>query len=490
MAGEYAAQSVKSASWVWGHELEAFQGQALELYGKWMHKYGPLFKIKAALFHSDIIVVGDHVAVQHIFANTFTYMKSPSLRTISANVVGKGIVWAEGEDHVFQRRLLTQAFSLETVKGMAGDIAECAEKLETTYTNLVLSNAGAFTLNIVPYTSYCTLDIIGRVAFGHDFKFGESVESREIITSLNHLSNVGSTFSGFLGVVVTRAFPLIVSLSLKYTQVQGRIKAITGMLAQRLIEDGSQARKGKDILSVLLRAQDKTCGLTKAQIIDNINTFIMAGHETTAAALNFALMHLARYPQTQQKLRDEIKQSMDAHSYDAIQKLEYLDAVTKETLRLFPSVPVTERVAMKDDVLPLVTPIRMRNGTFSSSFRVQKGQVFHIPLMIMNTNPKVWGEDAGEFKPERWLTPNVMRQSNELPHGWSNMTTFIDGPRRCIGYRVAVFEFKVILATLLRSLEFHSTETTVNIKVSLTLQPVVDGNCGVLPLRITLASHT
>ncbi|TDL23928.1 cytochrome P450 [Rickenella mellea] len=396
--------SAKSASWIWGHELEAFRGQALEVYSKWMYTYGPLFKINAAFFHNDIIVVGDHAAVQHIFADIFTYMKGPSLRPITANIVGKGVLWAEGEDHVFQRRLLSPAFTLESVKKMADVISECAEKVQCLFTWL-------------------------------EWKFDQ-----------------GKTFAGFLGPVVIRAFPSIVSLSLK--------------------------------------SQNNTAGLSTAQIIDNISTFIMAGHETTGGALNFALMELARSSRVQQKLRREVQQFRDALSYDAIQKLEYLDAVTKEVLRLHPSVPHTERVAMRDDIIPLATPIRMRNGTVLTSFKVQKGQVFHIPLMTMNTNPKVWGEDAGEFQPERWLTPNAIRPSNELPHGWSNMVTFTDGPRLCIGYRLALFEFKVILATLSRSLEFHSTDATVNRKDILTLQPVVDGKCGVLPLRLTLASHT
>ncbi|TDL23920.1 cytochrome P450 [Rickenella mellea] len=344
---------------------------------------------------------------QHIFANIFTYMKSPTLRPIIANTIGKGLVWADGEDHVFQRRLLSPAFTLESVKEMAEDISECAEKLENTLINLALSNAGVANLNIAPYTSRCTLDVIGRVAFGHDFKFGES----------------GSLDQFF------RAFPMIVSFSLKYAKVQGRVKTMTGALAKRLIEDGSHVEKRKNILSILLRSQGKTGGLSNAQIIDNISTFIIVGHETTAGALNFALMELARSPRAQQKLREEVRNSRDAISYDGIQKLEFLDAVTKEV--------------------------------------VQKGQVIHIPLMSMNTNPKVWGEDAGEFKPERW--PTTLH--------W--------------GYRLAVFEFKVILATLLRSLEFHSTDVTVYTKVTQQiLQPVVDGKCGVVPVRITVASHT
>ena len=161
--------------------------------------------------------------------------------------------------------------------------------------------------------------------------------------------------------------------------------------------------------------------------------------------------------------------------------------VRLNSLRMHPASPQTERVALKDDVIPLSTPITLPSGQKLSSLRVRAGQVFHIPFTTMNTNPAVWGPDGAEFKPARWLTPGGVPSLSELPSGWSGITTFCDGPRNCIGYRLAIFEFKVILATLGRSLEFHETTAQVVRKISPTLQPVVDGRGGLLPLHVTLA---
>jgi len=99
------------ASWLWGHELLAFEGEATEMYTKWASLCGPIFKIKAALFHSDIVIVTDHAAVQYIFQNSDDYVKSPAFRPPVANVLGKGLVWAEGDDHKKMRRVLATAFS-------------------------------------------------------------------------------------------------------------------------------------------------------------------------------------------------------------------------------------------------------------------------------------------------------------------------------------------------------------------------------------------
>ncbi|TDL23925.1 cytochrome P450 [Rickenella mellea] len=484
--------SSSTASWIWGHELEAFQGQAVEFYSKWIYKYGPLIRIKAALFHSDILVVGDHAAAQQIFADTYNYVKAPSFRPIVKNILGKGLVWAEGDDHAHQRRMLSNAFTPENLKDMTDDILECASKFESYLSNLALLSGGSVTTNIVPLSSACTLDIIGRVAFGHDFDFGKSVESQDIAASWHNVVNTGMTFGGFVAPIVIRAFPFITSLPVKSFQAQGDIKVITGKFALQFIQEGSYNEKRKNILSILLRAQNENNGegLSTTQIIDNIITFTIAGLETTAGAINFTLLELARHPDVQRKLRDEVTQYSSDLSYDSIQKLSYLDAVVKEGLRVNPPAVMTERVAMKDSLLPLTTPIRTRDGKVLTSLRVKKGQVFHIPFLTMHTNPHVWGVDAAEFKPERWLTSGAMPSPNELPHGWSSLVAFCDGPRNCIGHRLALFEFKIILATLIRSLEFHPTDAVITRKNSPTLQPVINGKGGILPLRVSLLSHS
>ncbi|OJT08114.1 hypothetical protein TRAPUB_969 [Trametes pubescens] len=439
------------AHWLWGHELATFQGQATETYTKWAALCGPFFRVKGALFHPDIIVAADHAAVQHIFQNADDYVKSPAFRPPVANVLGKGLVWAEGEDHKTQRRIIAPAFSL---------------------------------------------DIIGRVAFGHDFKAGQSTEAKEIHASWEGHVNTGLGFGGFVAMLVMRAVPfitlLLTKLPVEAIRAGGRIREITTKLSMRLLESGSVSEKGRDIMSILVKAERAGASkggaaLTPQQIVDNVNTFIMVGHETTAGSLSFTLLELARRPEVQEKLRDEIRRVGRDLSYDDIQRLEYLDAVVKEGLRLHPASPQTERVALRDDVIPLSKPITTAAGETLSSIRVRAGQVFHIPFTTMHVNPSVWGPDAAQFDPARWLTPGRVPPPSALPHGWSGLVTFCDGPRNCIGYRLAVFEFKVILATLVRSLEFHETTAVVLEKISPTLQPVVDGRGGLLPLHITLA---
>ncbi|TFY67129.1 hypothetical protein EVJ58_g1823 [Rhodofomes roseus] len=478
------------AHWLWGHELLAFEGEASEMYTKWAALCGPVFRLKAALFHPDIVVVTDHAAVQHIFQNTDDYVKSPAFRPPVSNVLGKGVVWAEGEDHKKQRRVLAPAFSPEAIKGMADDISECSEKLESRLTNQVLAHGGAATVNIVEQTSTCTLDIIGRVAFGHDFKSGQSTEARQIRASWEGHVNSGLTFGAFIAMLVIRACPSVFLLPLPAIKAGGRIREIVTKLSMRLVERGAFSERGRDILSILMterRRGAKADALTPQEIVDNINTFLMVGHETTAGSLNFTLLELARRPDVQQRLRDEVRSAGRDLAYDDIQRLAFLDAVVKEGLRIHPASPQTERVVLKDDVIPLAKPIRTQDGRTLTSLRVKAGQVFHIPFTTMQVNPEVWGKNAAEFVPERWIVSGGVPEPSELPHGWSGLVTFCDGPRNCLGYRLAIFEFKIILATLIRSLEFQDTTAEVHRRISPTLQPVTDGQGGLLPLHVTLA---
>lgn len=486
--------STKHASWIWGHEYEVFEHESNEMYLKWITLLGPIFRIKAALFHDDVIITADHGALQHIFQQSDKYVKSPVFRPPIINLLGKGLVWAEGDDHKKQRKILAPAFSTESLKGMSDDIWECSEKLESRLVNRVLSADGESTVNIVQETSSCTLDIIGRVAFGHDFQSGQSTEAKEIGGAWTNHVNMGLSFGGFLAPLLVRSFPWIVKLPIPALQAQGTTKTIVTNLAMRIFKKGLVGESGKDILSLLMKADrdaaHDTDGLTPSQIVDNINTFTMVGHETTAGSVNFTLLQLARHPEVQRRLREEIQNVGHGLNYDSIQKLEYLDAVIREGLRLHPASPHTERVVLEDDLLPLSKPVRTSDGRTISSLRVKAGQVFHIPITAVQSNTAVWGEDGQDFKPERWVTPGGVPPPSELPHGWNGLITFADGPRMCIGYRLAILEFKVIIATLIRSLEFHDTSAIIKQVISPTLQPVTDGKGGFLPLRVTLApSH-
>jgi len=166
---------------------------------------------------------------------------------------------------------------------------------------------------------------------------------------------------------------------------------------------------------------------------------------------------------------------------------------------LYPASARNEKVAAEDDVLPLREPIRGADGSWMKSIAVKKGQVIHIPSIGINRDEDVWG-DADTFRPTRWLVGKPagdkyckpgeqgLKPAEEMCGGWAGIFSFSEGPRACVGMRLALFEYKILLSTLIRSFSFEDTGAKVFTRFGATLAPRVVGeeSDGIkLPIKIT-----
>jgi len=236
---------------------------------------------------------------------------------------------------------------------------------------------------------------------------------------------------------------------------------------------------GRDLLSLLLRANMSTDlppnqRMTEEDVLAQVPTFLVAGHETTSSATTWALFALTQNLEAQSKLRDELLTvGTDSPTMDELNALPYLDAVVRETLRIHAPVPSTMRVATQDDILPLGEPIKDKYGKMMDGIPIKKGQTLMIPILALNRAKSIWGEDALEFKPERWETTPEAAAS--IPGIWGHMLTFLGGPRACIGYRFALVEMKVLLFTLIRAFEFELAVPSEDIgkKSAIVQRPLV-----------------
>ncbi|KAF7969971.1 hypothetical protein HWV62_25452 [Athelia sp. TMB] len=147
--------------------------------------------------------------------------------------------------------------------------------------------------------------------------------------------------------------------------------------------------------------------LTDAEVIAQVTTLVFAATDTTSSALVRIFHLMAQHQDVQSRIRDEIRAARDREGdldYKQLDSLPYLDAVIRETLRLYAPVPIIDRVARKDTILPLSRPIIGLDGTTIHEITVPKGTTVTIAIMRANTDPEIWGDDAHEWKPERWLT--------------------------------------------------------------------------------------
>ncbi|KIJ56541.1 hypothetical protein M422DRAFT_62521 [Sphaerobolus stellatus SS14] len=504
-----------TAHWLWGHEMEAFQRTAGSFYTQYISQLGTAYRIKAALFQSDIVVLSDPVGIAHVFNNIYDYPHSPVFRPLIERLLGRGLVWIEGKtEHRRMRRLVNPAFSVDNVKQMAPAISESAAKLQVCISNVLEDNNGEVELNILEYTNAATLDVIGKVGFDHDFNLGTTTHGKKIMETWKQQVSMGFETAGFIGLQLFRVFPFISSLPLAAMKAQEQPKLIMKKLAlEELLNDHSKRGiqssgwTGNSLLSILVRANaDEMEPISTDELLDQIVTFVygfvsimylkpswkahgsllsFAGTETTAGSLAFALWELARHPEKQDKLRAELLRFQGNPTYEDFQtNLPYLDACCKEALRLHPPSAHMERVVEKDDVIPLHYPVRNIDGSQSHSITVQKTQVIYIPSISVNRLEAIWG-DGHMFRPERWLEPSPQESKIKI-EGWSNTFAFSSGPRNCVGQRLAVFEWKILMSMFIRNFAFRDTDADIIPRFSTTLQPQVVGRNGVqLPLKIT-----
>ncbi|KAG9008464.1 hypothetical protein FRB90_008857 [Tulasnella sp. 427] len=282
------------------------------------------------------------------------------------------------------------------------------------------------------------------------------------------------------------------------------IYGVGGKLVQdakrQFLEGQTDGINSKSMLSLLIKSNlsntDPEQQITDEDIMDQINTFFFAGSDTTSLALTWTILLLCEKPLYQKRLREEIlsvytppdgdEEADYSLDFSVIDNLSFLDKVSKESLRLIPPVHSSIRVALEDDVIPLKYPVKLRDGTETHGVKIAKGQFVHVPMEGFNLDKTVWGEDAWEFRPDRWDDlPEIVK---EQPGLWQNIMTFSSGPRACIGQKFSIIEMKTFLFVLLSAFTFEAPPNVKYWKMNLVLtRPYVAGQRAKgpqLPLRV------
>ncbi|KAJ7718641.1 cytochrome P450 [Mycena metata] len=452
----------KSSHWFYGNLLEVAADEHSGLEERYVKEYGRTFKYHW-LFGKASLYTTDAKAVHHFLSNTEIYQKSPSLRFSLSRVVGPGVLVMEGDAHKKQRKIMNPAFGAPQIRELTEIFVEKSIQLRNIWAAQATRDGGTARVEIVSWLSKATLDIIGLAGFNYNINAlgaehgdtpDELAEAFETVVK----SETGFNFFRLLQVL----FPVLQSIPVRPTKSQATIMRI----GRKLLADSKQEIKAngtfetgraRDLLNLLVRANTSkdipaNQQLSDEDVIAQVPTFLVAGHETTSTAVTWALFALTQNKAAQTRLREELLNvSTETPDMEELNALPYLDWVVRETLRVHAPVPSTSRIAMRDDVVQLGTPFTDSKGKVQDSVRVRKGDSISIPILALNRDAEIWGPDAMEFVPERWETA----ASNNIPGIWGHMLTFIGGPRSCIGFRFSLIEMKALLFTLIRGLEFE-----------------------------------
>ncbi|CAI7640353.1 unnamed protein product [Penicillium discolor] len=416
-----------------------------------------------------------------LVTKVYDFQKHELVRQALRRITGDGILFAEGEEHKTQRKNLLPAFSYRHIKNLYpvfwDKSIEMVKVIEKDLQSRKASGNNDNTVQISDWASRASLDIIGVAGMDHDFDSLRDPNNtlnqsyRKLTSSLPLIMRILFVISLLFG---NPAW--IHSLPTKRNKdVKESSKVIRNVARQMIrqkkakLEDPN-SETGIDIISVALTSGT----FDEENLVDQSMTFLGAGHETTASALQWAVYALCKNPNVQTRLRDEIRANLPSAddptpiSAAAIDNLPYLHAVCNEVLRFHPSVPTTSRVAVRD--------------TSIAGTHVPKGTTLTMSPQLINRLEELWGSDANEFNPDRFMGPGKANTGGAVSN--YAFLSFMHGPRACIGQGFSRAELACLIAATVG--RFHMALKFPDSKLEIREGATIAPKDGVLALLTPL----
>jgi cytochrome P450 len=357
-------------------------------------------------------------AIRHVLVDNYeNYTRTPAGFRVLRPMVGKGLLTAEGRPWKHQRRTLSPAFTPRAVATLVPHMAAATDE-----TIASLRAASGAPVDLRGIMQRMTLEIAGRTMFS----FG--------------MERHGATLRDFVmeyGDRLARPHLLDLLLPLSWPSPQDFSRArfrkrwtvfVSRLIAERRAAGKVEGGPARDLFDLMDAARDPETGeaFKDEQLADEVATMILAGHETTATTLFWALYLLALDPATQEKVAAEARPAAISGEVD-LDRLEFTRAVIDEALRLYPPVFLIARAALAADEV--------------AGQPVQKGDVILIAPWLLHRHEKLW-RDPNAFIPERFMPPAPSPDRFAyLPFGV--------GPRICVGAHFALVEATLALARII-----------------------------------------
>lgn len=390
-------------------------------------RYGDVFNAPVIGNHPVVLFVSNPQALQRLFANDTRQFITPSNQLLQPLVGDYSIFTLEGSRHRRERRLLMPPFHGERIQAYGQLICELVDQAVNALTIGTTFSARQLAQEI-------SLEVILQVVFGihHGERF-------------NHLKSLIVNLTDSLQSPVIGGLLFFPSLQKDGgpRSPWGHLRHLQRQMRELVYAEIRDRRNpnhplGSDILSLLISARDEAGQpMTDAELHDQLFTLLLAGHETTATAVAWALYWIHHCPQVGQKLLTELTHLGKTPDPAAIVQAPYLTAVCQETLRIFP-------------VALLTVPREVQEPVDLMGYQLEPGMRVYGCIYLTHRRPDLYPEPL-VFKPERFLE-RQFSPYEFLPFG--------GGARRCIGEALAQFELKLILTTMLSRYRFALADQT------------------------------
>jgi cytochrome P450 len=377
-------------------------------------RYGDAFTLRLPVIPRGMVLVSDPDVVKEVFALGPDEAHAGKANFILKPFLGKhSLLLLDGAEHLRQRKMMLPAFHGERMQSYGTSMIDLAH-------DAIDQWPVGTSFPVHRSMQAITLQVIVRTVFG----IGEGPRFAELADVLTQALHVGS-WPGLLFPILQRDLGPYSPWG-RFTRLMRRASDILRSEIRRGREKGTAGRA--DVLAMLLEARDEGGrSLTEDEVHDELVTLLVAGHETTATSLAWTLRWLLPDRNLVGKLREELAGAGGDPA--RIAKLELLDATVKEALRLQPIIPLVARV--------LQQPMAF------GSLELPKGATVAPAIYLVHQRPSLYPEPR-RFRPERFLT------FKPSPSEWF---PFGGGLRRCIGAAFAIYEMKMVLASMLPRVE-------------------------------------
>lgn len=358
--------------------------------------------------------------------------------------LGDGLITSSSERWSSHRKLLTPAFHFKILQSLVSIVQDRAEILITRMQEEANNQIDSSVNNYQRLVSDFTLDVL--------FKSSMGINTKCQVDETNNISSyVRRAFEAFAVITVCpwmwiQCLLKFYSIGREYVECVEHIRCLSNQVIGRRIkrfkshdEDDEEEesirfhmKKKEPFIDIMIKEHLKNPSNFSIQdIVDETNIFLVAGHDTTAVAISYALLLIGHHPQVQAKIHQEIDTFFSEHSEEhltteSLKSFIYLEAVMKESFRLYSPVPLISRVAQDDIVI--------------DGYTVPKGTEILISIHLVHMNAKYW-PDPYRFKPERFL--------HKLSHPYA-FIPFSAGPRNCIGQKFAMIQSKMLIISILK----------------------------------------
>jgi cytochrome P450 len=394
--------------------LPSLQRDPLAVLERATLELGPVTRLPFPLL--DGYVLGTPKLAHHVLvANVKNYAKQTRGYEMLRLVLGNGLVTSEGDFWKRQRRIAQPAFHRERLGGFGDVMVRAATEMMDRW-------VPGEPLDFAAEMMRCTLRIVGETLLSTDVTREAEHVGAALTEALEHL--IHRTLHPFSA---PEWVPTSQNRAFKRA-LQELDRVVLGVIATRRAGGGAR----DDLLAMLMESKDPETGegMTDAQLRDEVMTIFLAGHETTANALSWAAMLVAKAPHVEARLLEELAQ-VGAPSMATLPRLTYAHDVVREAMRLYPPVWTLGRRVVEDDLV--------------DGWLLPKGALVFVSPWALHRHPEYWPRPR-EFEPSRWAVEDPRRQQGAyLP--------FSMGQRKCIGDTFAMVEAQLILVTVLR--RFH-----------------------------------